>query len=145
MECGSEITMVDPRQKLALPINNTLTSCQRCGTNAHVKRFKRRDSDGWKVIDYCCVCGRVADTKRSFIPLVTVKDFRELEEFPSDPPVNQHACAVCGSTEKVELHHWAPFKVFGDSFSIWPASYLCHNCHLLWHHSMQKDNFDARP
>lgn len=41
-------------------------------------------------------------------------------------------CEVC-KTEGAELHHWAPYAIFGDEASRWPTSYLCPACHDRWH------------
>lgn len=42
-------------------------------------------------------------------------------------------CEVCGSTEKIEEHHWAPFHLFGLEYDKWPTSFLCQPCHVRWH------------
>ena len=41
-------------------------------------------------------------------------------------------CDRCGSSDGTELHHWAPSHLFEDSWQ-WPTSYLCRQCHTLWH------------
>ena len=45
---------------------------------------------------------------------------------------NDDACERCGSTDGVELHHWAPWYLFADAHQ-WPTSYLCPPCHQYWH------------
>ena len=45
------------------------------------------------------------------------------------------ACARCGATNGVELHHWAPAAVFKD-FYRWPTAWLCPACHTEWHDKM---------
>lgn len=42
------------------------------------------------------------------------------------------ACARCGRTDAVEIHHWAPWHLFQDADD-WPKSPLCPDCHRLWH------------
>jgi len=42
-------------------------------------------------------------------------------------------CVVCGSSKNIEMHHWAPRYLFGDESNIWPTSYLCKECHDIWH------------
>jgi hypothetical protein len=47
--------------------------------------------------------------------------------------VEEHnACEKCGSPERVEYHHWAPYHLFPDA-NDWPGSLLCWKCHRLWH------------
>ena len=41
-------------------------------------------------------------------------------------------CERCGKLG-VELHHWAPFHLFGEDSESWPKSKLCRSCHMLWH------------
>lgn len=53
-------------------------------------------------------------------------------------------CAVCGSTEKIEKHHWAPQHLFGDESENWPTAYLCQPCHVRWH-QIVTPNMGARP
>ena len=43
------------------------------------------------------------------------------------------ACEVCGSTQSVHEHHWAPFHLFGAEAAKWPTSFLCQPCHSRWH------------
>lgn len=42
-------------------------------------------------------------------------------------------CQVCGSTENVEVHHWAPAHLFGPECDKWPVGHLCQPCHRKWH------------
>ena len=42
-------------------------------------------------------------------------------------------CEVCGSTNNLERHHWAPAYIFNGSADKWPMSILCMSCHKLWH------------
>lgn len=49
------------------------------------------------------------------------------EDGTSDAP-----CERCGSTDGVEVHHWAPRHLFDDADQ-WPMSDLCRPCHALWH------------
>lgn len=46
--------------------------------------------------------------------------------------VETKRCAHCGSTDKLELHHWAPQSKFHDA-NEWPMSWLCQECHHEWH------------
>lgn len=43
------------------------------------------------------------------------------------------ACEVCGSTDSIHEHHWAPFHLFGPEAAKWPTSFLCQPCHSKWH------------
>jgi len=53
-------------------------------------------------------------------------------------------CEVCGSAEKIELHHWAPFHLFWIEADKWPTSYLCQPCHVRWHQTVTP-NMGKRP
>lgn len=128
--------MKDPRIKYAIQQKRNITSCVRCDTSANVKRYKRRVGESWQVIDWCHVCDRVADPQVASIPLRSVLNFQDLPEFQNPTGESYHVCAVCGSIENIELHHWAPFKIFSDEFLLWPVSYLCHSCHAQWHKKM---------
>lgn len=45
-----------------------------------------------------------------------------------------HLCERCGDGSRgVQLHHWAPKKVFQQDAWRWPMSYLCISCHEEWH------------
>lgn len=129
-------SMTDPRVKFAIQQNRNITSCVRCDTSANVKRYKRRVGESWQVIDWCHVCNRVANPQAASIPLRASLNFQDLPEFNSIPTEASHICVVCGSVENIELHHWAPFKKFGEEFLLWPVSYLCHSCHMQWHKNM---------
>lgn len=59
----------------------------------------------------------------------TVDDYRE-DALPPEP------CKVCGSTERVEHHHFAPQALqpfFRQSVWNWPVLPLCGECHDEWH------------
>ena len=127
---------MDPRLKLARPKNNRLTPCVRCETNINVKRYKRRIvGNSWQVIDWCHVCNQIADMN-AIISISAISNFNELPMCPDNFPQPSKVCVVCGSMDEVETHHWAPFKLFGEEFVLWPVSYLCKECHLMWHRKM---------
>lgn len=46
---------------------------------------------------------------------------------------HNHPCEVCGSTGDTQVHHWAPFHLFGDESYDWPTGHLCQACHTRWH------------
>lgn len=41
-------------------------------------------------------------------------------------------CEVCGAIG-AELHHYAPYHLFGSDCEKWPTGYLCIPCHIKWH------------
>lgn len=41
-------------------------------------------------------------------------------------------CYVCGHSN-VELHHFAPYHLFGRDADKWPVAYLCKEHHKQWH------------
>lgn len=43
------------------------------------------------------------------------------------------SCERCGNLNGSEVHHWAPRHLFGNDCEEWPKSYLCRECHALWH------------
>lgn len=44
-------------------------------------------------------------------------------------------CEHCGSTDGVELHHYAPWNTFDDAHR-WATGHLCRRCHHTWHATM---------
>lgn len=82
----------------------------------------------------CFLCGRLVSLRKGAGPgLYCLKDNRRLQTVPP--------CARCGSTDGVELHHWAPRAIFGiGEAERWPTSYLCPECHQTWHTEMKRAN-----
>ena len=50
-------------------------------------------------------------------------------------------CAVCGSPDGVELHHFAPQALVGwfRNPEAWPTALLCCACHAEWHRAVTPD------
>lgn len=63
-------------------------------------------------------------------------DIRDKLPVVADYRGNNPDCARCGASG-TELHHWAPRHLFEDADQ-WPTSYLCNNCHKLWHDTIVK-------
>jgi hypothetical protein len=42
-------------------------------------------------------------------------------------------CDHCGSRRHLQIHHWAPYALFGAEANEWPTSWLCQPCHSRWH------------
>jgi hypothetical protein len=85
---------------------------------------------------YCEVCGRCcggAIAHAKLDPLTM--EYADRAAFARSWELP--ACEACGDeVSGVELHHWAPWSVFGEDAMHWPVSYLCRKCHRLWHDKM---------
>jgi hypothetical protein len=102
---------------------------------------------------YCLHCGEVsqqyasqkvaAEYAAQHGPLTKVmtKTERKIAEGKISPyrEEDYRSCEVCGSTEKIEKHHWAPWHLFGPESEEWPTSYLCQSCHVRWHQTVTPD------
>lgn len=81
---------------------------------------------------WCVQCGTTIATRRADgCGPVLFYDLREHEEIAP--------CERCGTTEGTQLHHWAPRAIFGGrEADRWPTSWLCPDCHALWHRLMRE-------
>lgn len=101
---------------------------------------------GYRVRDWCDNCCRSANSQRPFISAKYINNFIKLPDFPYSP---LDVCEVCGNTERVELHHFAPVHLFGSDAERWPKAYLCGDCHSLWHKlvtpNMNRIKYELQP
>jgi hypothetical protein len=77
---------------------------------------------------YCTCCGEKTNIyeKKSVAHKVGCDTKLNIE-------IREHrVCEVCGASG-AELHHWAPFHLFGQECERWPKSHLCVKCHNRWH------------
>jgi len=70
--------------------------------------------------------------KKKNVPQV----IKEGDAFVCEP--KKDLCERCGAWGYVEIHHWAPKKLFPD-FEAWPTSKLCRPCHEKWHQVVTND------
>lgn len=124
--------------------------CQNCGANdwSIGRAFNIRGDEIFPFV--CNHCGDVSqqyasravalqhEGRHGPLPAVETKTGRKeregrlrLGQRQADKP-----CEVCGSTGQTELHHWAPFHLFGDEADKWPTSLLCRPCHVRWHQTV---------
>jgi hypothetical protein len=78
----------------------------------------------------CLRCGRMGTAlpRGSTILDICLRDTRD--RWKPEP------CARCGKTDGSERHHWAPWAIFEDAEE-WPTSWLCPECHRIWHNAMR--------
>lgn len=71
------------------------------------------------------------------LPRVYTKTERKIAAGTHTPSQSyMEPCEVCGATGDSELHHWAPYHLFGYECEKWPQSYLCRACHVRWHQTV---------
>lgn len=82
-----------------------------------------------QVVIFCLSCNNQMSTA---VPHHMVKcDIDDLPVFRDRRDPNP--CEACGATTGTEVHHWAPWHLFGDEAANWPTSFLCRSCHRRWH------------
>ena len=106
------------------------THCSKCGSNDFELGKKITQAGQLVYAFFCSKCheqnGHHIGHKR-----LTEKEKREA-------PLLKHAvfkdesCGRCGKNHSLQRHHWAPYHLFEDADE-WPVSYLCVDCHYLWH------------
>ena len=99
--------------------------CSQC--NHSITLFKLKTASGSWVVKSVC------DNKcmGRFIKRSEIENWEDLPEYI--PKIVDHRqCCVCGA-DGAEVHHWAPFHIFGDEADKWPVALLCVKCHLRWH------------
>jgi len=117
--------------------------CHKCGRETTALLVQDITTSGVSQIYWKCeVCNKPIDETRRCIPHKTIRDFRfgggqhiNIEKLPivKDNSQITTPCEVCGKFG-VELHHWAPKHLFGDTESEkWPKAWLCRECHAKWH------------
>ena len=118
------------------------TRCYICNTGKKT-RYKRRIGNGtYQVVDICNSCKDNFNGAGINIPHRLVDD---LEALPLLADYTQQIppCEVCGSSDGVEYHHYAPRHIFGKAESErYPKGYLCRSCHRDWHIGIASHNQD---
>lgn len=105
--------------------------CKRCGCDRVGRLVVSISANAVRTVrQSCSACGYRSGEALSYKTLPPGTDVAAL------PVVEDHRttapCARCGSTNGVELHHWAPWHLFKDAHK-WPTAWLCTECHRLWH------------
>ena len=114
-------------------------TCPYCG--GPVKLYRQINSSGAQVaVERCEVCRRPPVKGRPFISKKSVENYDSLPIF-SDYRETAEPCAVCGSTEGTEYHHYSPRHLFGGDADKWPTGYLCPAHHREWHLKTQTGPF----
>lgn len=111
-----------------------MQECKHCQSK-NVKIGYAFKSNGQRVFPYYCEdCGTVHTYYVKKV--VALKIGYELKQVKFKSELNGYfnlnKCAVCGNSE-VELHHFAPYHLFGSEASKWPVAYLCKEHHKQWH------------
>jgi hypothetical protein len=105
---------------------------------------KALDRRGRTIFPYFCVSCRAVQNhyvprdlaeslERAGQHLPRVHTAAEIEAMTQGTLDFGNACEVCGDLAEIELHHWGPRALFGDAADLWPTSYLCRSCHVIWH------------
>ena len=114
--------------------SNVMQKCKKCdSTNIKIGRaIKSNGSVSYP--NYCEDCGTVypACIKKTDAAKLNyeIKDVRYKSDIKGY--MNNNKCAVCGNKD-VELHHFAPYHLFGSEAERWPTAYLCRFHHKQWH------------
>ena len=103
-------------------------ACKACGMTGTWGIARCRNQGGAVQHLFVCACGH-RTTHFISKKAIAASGIEPIEIEPTRP---RHRCEVC-SSEGAELHHWAPFHLFGIQSDRWPTSYLCPPCHKRWH------------
>jgi len=107
--------------------------CARCGSE-NVGLLEMVNCGGGIFYKKYCFGGKHSPNLKN--PIVSKKEARQFEweggKIEKGNDRRSEKCERCGQLG-VELHHWAPYHLFGDDSESWPKSKLCRECHTLWH------------
>ena len=139
--------------------NERYNACAACGSK-NIAIGEARKIRGHVIHPYNCAdCGKVMlqyaskaaaraysmTTRRALKRGYTVTERRmaagEIDAARFD---HNQPCEVCGSTGDTQVHHWAPFHLFGEESIDWPTGHLCQACHTRWH-QVVTPNMGSRP
>lgn len=104
---------------------------ERCPHEFPIGGYKVSVNGRKSPVEVCRSCGYMFDCRRG-TPLgeFCFKDNRVSSKV--------RPCERCGATTGTEWHHWAPRAIFGYvEAERWPKSWLCTDCHSLWHRVMR--------
>lgn len=107
--------------------------CKRCASNYGGNKVidlvwgaRRIKSGSLQYGKVCPECHWIDSIRKDhFAEIVGDSDFPCFED-------KQVKCVKCHA-DGAELHHWAPYYLFGMAADSWPTSYLCKKCHSEWH------------
>jgi hypothetical protein len=90
-----------------------------------------------QVVRYCDGCQAQQNVKKHGHDVGNLPVIRDNRRGCCDghgcPTCSIVSCEHCGSYRDLQLHHWAPWALFGAECNEWPTSWLCQPCHALWH------------
>jgi hypothetical protein len=86
---------------------------------------------------YRPVCMRCTNVPLYNIPHAALTEEEKAAAHPWRSPPPPQQCEHCHVWGEVEIHHWAPSKLFTDSYD-WPTSKLCPACHREWHRTISQ-------
>lgn len=108
--------------------------CPNCCTHSLIRGYMLKSNGEACPQALCIYCGKRGDiSRRDMRPVLDVILRNNLTD---DHWRADALCTHCGR-RGAELHHWAPRAIFNDADS-WPMSWLCPDCHRLWHSTMRK-------
>ena len=108
--------------------------CSRCGWHRWELVKQKNRGGSWQYRYMCQGC-------EYLVPKYVKKaDVIAAGLDPEEVPIAgaRHKCEVCNN-DGAQLHHWAPWALFGAEADKWPQSYLCPQCHTRWHQIVTPD------
>lgn len=112
-----------------------LKPCEECGSTNWFLATLKAANGGVRHPYVCALCGK--RTQRYEKKAVFEKTPAQFKVSRVIDLTRSEPCAVCGSSDGVEEHHWAPYAIFGAESDSWPTSPLCVRCHMRWHRMME--------
>jgi ribosomal protein S27AE len=113
-----------------------LKCCPKCGAEPCWTPIKMIDSRGRDRYPY--VCGSCGLRTQLFCKKIDVPYVIREGDASVIMPKKKGFCEKCGNFDYLEIHHWAPRKLFSD-YNEWPTSCLCMDCHKKWHQVVTGD------
>lgn len=108
--------------------------CVTCCEHTLIRGYMLKSNGEASPQALCLNCGHRGDISRHDMrPILDVVLHDNTRE---DRWNANQECSHCHQPG-AELHHWAPRAIFNDADS-WPKSWLCPDCHRLWHQTMRK-------
>jgi len=106
------------------------THCSKCGSNDFDIGKKITEAGQLAYAFFCSFC---AEQNGNHIGHRKLTE-KEKQEAPllKHTVFKNESCGRCGKNHSLQRHHWAPYHLFDDADE-WPVSYLCIDCHALWH------------
>lgn len=125
-------------------ITDLIPVCENCHNRGSVRLRRMITASGVTVMMWrCLACDSYAQKYKPYVQIALVRGWissgilkvSSVEDIPLyEDRHGTHLCEVCGAGYAA-LHHWMPqvFRGVVENLGDWPTSYLCKDCHNLWH------------